>query len=552
VITKLVKNEPYKIKLGEPAHIKKPAPGNFFTSKTNTNSDCPECSSPLWGPMNRKATSFQEFTSVKKKKKTKKKTTGFVYTENGYYPRDIDFALKYLSSCREAVKHKNNRTTKSALENAKLLLATLRGKEKEKNPVSSHKVPVSTFIFKKMNKRFSHLIIDEFHEYQTSTSSRTGSAGALISSVRKVITGTGTMMNGYARSIFFNLFMLFPQKMMKAGFNVDDGEKFQVAFGVSEKIYRFKEGAKRLHTTKMKPGISPVIFHKFLQDSTVFISMKDLKTAMPELVPSPVPVPLSPALDKGRKEFEAAVKTHTYGNLVQFKSMIPALYSYLDSPTVPKEVKDEFGNVVYTTPPVDDSENLKLEKLKSILTSETAQGKRTIVYTYYTSDGINDYLHKELSKEGFKVTVLNKNSDFSLSCDGSTEKVGKISREAFINKEVKKGTEVLIVNPTLVQTGLNLIEFSSIVYYQMSYQVYTVRQADRRTWRIGQTNQVNIYYLYYADSFQAEIASLMATKVIASQAIEGEMDSKGLDAISSTRTPEEELAKKFFEHMNLT
>ena len=44
----------------------------------------------------------------------------------------------------------------------------------------------------------------------------------------------------------------------------------------------------------------------------------------------------------------------------------------------------------------------------------------------------------------------------------------------------------------------------------------------------------------------------MATKVIASQAIEGEMDSKGLDAISSTRTPEEELAKKFFEHMNLT
>jgi SNF2 family DNA or RNA helicase len=86
----------------------------------------------------------------------------------------------------------------------------------------------------------------------------------------------------------------------------------------------------------------------------------------------------------------------------------------------------------------------------------------------------------------------------------------------------------------------------------MSYQVYTVRQADRRTWRIGQTNQVNIYYLYYADSFQAEIASLMATKVIASQAIEGEMDSKGLDAISSTRTPEEELAKKFFEHMNLT
>lgn len=39
----------------------------------------------------------------------------------------------------------------------------------------------------------------------------------------------------------------------------------------------------------------------------------------------------------------------------------------------------------------------------------------------------------------------------------------------------------------------------------------------------------------------------MATKIVASQAIEGRMDAAGLEAILNERTAEEELAQKFFE-----
>ena len=85
----------------------------------------------------------------------------------------------------------------------------------------------------------------------------------------------------------------------------------------------------------------------------------------------------------------------------------------------------------------------------------------------------------------------------------------------------------------------------------MTYKVYTIRQASGRIRRIGQTKDCKIYFLYYAESFQEDIASLMATKIVASEAIEGNMDSSGLEAITNERTPEEELANKFYQHMGL-
>src|SRR5690606_33103987 len=112
-----------------------------------------------------------------------------------------------------------NRNTKARVEDLRYVQMVMDGIQKEKKQVSSYKVPISEYIFKKMNGKFSHLIIDEFHEYQANRSSRTQSVSQLISSVPKVVTGTGTMMNGYAKSIFFNIFMLFPQKMLKAGFS---------------------------------------------------------------------------------------------------------------------------------------------------------------------------------------------------------------------------------------------------------------------------------------------------------------------------------------------
>lgn len=546
VIEKNIINEKANTNYGEPKYIRVPVTYDHFRTQRYNNRKCEKCKTVLWGVNNRRAlTGFTESISGKKKENQ------FVYSTMGFIPRDEETIRIELEVAVKRYNEKRNRMTTARVRDLREVEMVLQGVNKEKNRVSPYKVPVSYFIKKKMKRKFTHLIIDEYHQFQSGTTSRSESAAEIIASVSKVITGTGTMMNGYARSRFFNDFMLFPEKMKRAGFNINDIEKYQVAFGVTESRYRLTDDGKRTSLApKSKPGISPVIFPLFLQDSTVFISMKDLENDMPDLKHEIVEIEMANELKEGRKKLEQAVRTATRGNLKLFKGLMPTLYSYLDMPTVEREVKDEDENLIYTTEALELKNDRKMDALRKIIRDEKLKDRRTIVYTHYTGDGINDYIKRKLEEDGFRVTVLNKHAEYSISCDGTESKVEKDVRENYIKEEVDKGTDVLIVNPILVQTGTNLIDFASIVYYQMSYQVYTVRQADRRTWRIGQEQDCTIYYLYYKDSFQADIASLMATKIVASESIEGNMDARGLEAITNDRTPEEELAKKFFEHMN--
>ena len=43
--------------------------------------------------------------------------------------------------------------------------------------------------------------------------------------------------------------------------------------------------------------------------------------------------------------------------------------------------------------------------------------------------------------------------------------------EDYINNMVKSGHNVLICNPSLVETGLNLLDFTTIVFYQLGYNL---------------------------------------------------------------------------------
>ena len=54
-------------------------------------------------------------------------------------------------------------------------------------------------------------------------------------------------------------------------------------------------------------------------------------------------------------------------------------------------------------------------------------------------------------------------------------------REAWVAEQVEKGLDVLICHPRLVQTGLDLIDFPTICWYETDYSVYTMRQASRRS-----------------------------------------------------------------------
>ena len=103
-------------------------------------------------------------------------------------------------------------------------------------------------------------------------------------------------------------------------------------------------------------------------------------------------------------------------------------------------------------------------------------------------------------------------------------------REAWVADKVKEGIDVLICHPRLVQTGLDLIDFPTIVWDETDYSVYVVRQASRRSWRIGQTRPVKVVFMSYRNTLQADALKLVAKKMQSSLAVEGELPEDGLAA----------------------
>ena len=113
-----------------------------------------------------------------------------------------------------------------------------------------------------------------------------------------------------------------------------------------------------------------------------------------------------------------------------------------------------------------------------------------------------------------------------------TTEVPPESREGWYERQLRAGVQAVICHPKLVQTGLDLIEFPTILFYETGYSIYVLRQASRRSWRIGQRLPVKVKFLHYAETMQESCLRLMGKKLLVSLAMEGKFSSEGLQAIN--------------------
>ena len=81
----------------------------------------------------------------------------------------------------------------------------------------------------------------------------------------------------------------------------------------------------------------------------------------------------------------------------------------------------------------------------------------------------------------------------------------------------------------VADTGLDE-DVSGIALLTSDYSVYTMRQASRRSWRIGQTQPVRVVFMSYRGTLQADALKLVARKLQSSLAVEGELTEDGLAA----------------------
>jgi hypothetical protein len=152
----------------------------------------------------------------------------------------------------------------------------------------------------------------------------------------------------------------------------------------------------------------------------------------------------------------------------------------------------------------------KEKELLGIVKEEKSQGRKVLLYLTFTGNrDTRGRIKDVLEKKGFAVGVL-------------PESIEPKKREQWIDSNAHS-FDVLITNPELVKVGLDLVQFPTVVFYQVGYSIFTLRQAARRSWRIGQKEPVKVYYLTYKDTMQETAVSLIAKKLEIALFVEGDL-----------------------------
>jgi hypothetical protein len=68
-------------------------------------------------------------------------------------------------------------------------------------------------------------------------------------------------------------------------------------------------------------------------------------------------------------------------------------------------------------------------------------------------------------------------------------------REAWYREQLRRGIDVAICHPKIVETGLDLLDFPTILFHETGFSLHTLRQSSRRSWRIGQRRPVEVEVL---------------------------------------------------------
>jgi SNF2 family DNA or RNA helicase len=387
---------------------------------------------------------------------------------------------------------------------------------------------IADYIAKHAKNKFKLLITDEVHQMAAKASDRGIAFHQLVKATRYALTLTGTFFGGKSTSIFWLLHRL--NAGVRKDFAFNDEKHWARLYGVLEmtrKVKRATEeddedgftGNRRYQNqAKEKPGISPAIVNRLL-DTTVFLSLKDLGLALPHYAEEVVTLAMTDEQgdqyrSMARKLYDLAIKNRRYlSTWLQWTLGRPN--SAFRDEVVEIDELDRNGEFVRKKElmellaVVSDESMPKESWLVDFCRSERQQGRKVLVYLRQTGTrDIQDRILKVLRDGGVRAEVL-------------TSGVNPRKREEWIAKRVV-GLDALVVNPRLVETGLDLIAFSSVVFAEIEYSLYTLWQAVRRVWRLGQTKPVKAIFSVYSEAMEARALALMGQKMKAAQLLYGD------------------------------
>ncbi len=401
---------------------------------------------------------------------------------------------------------------------------------------------IADYIAKHAQGKFKLLIADESHQFKSKSSDRGVAFHQLVTAAKWTLTLTGTFFGGKSTSIFWLLHRL--NHGVRRDFAFHDEKRWARLYGVLETTRRRRRdddadedgvytGNRRYRNqAKEQPGVSPAIVSRLL-DTTIFLSLKDLNLALPAYKEEVVALDMLDdqgqqyhSMDSSLKQL--AVQSSRYLSTWLQWSLARPNSAFRDEVVLVDEVDGEDGKSIRKVPlmelpAINPNGHKWLPKenwLADFCKLEKQQGRKVLIYVRQTGTrDIQDRVQMPLQANGLRVSILGNNID-------------PRKREEWIAKRVNT-IDALICNPRLVETGLDLVQFSSVVFFEIEYSLYTLWQSVRRVWRLGQTQPVKAIFSVYSSAMEATALALMGRKMKAAQLVYG-------DEVGGAIVPEEE------------
>ncbi|HPC91825.1 MAG TPA: DUF6094 domain-containing protein [Myxococcota bacterium] len=398
--------------------------------------------------------------------------------------------------------------------------------------------PVADYVRKKYNGFFKAFIADECHKYKGKGTDQGRAFHHLYSASGCTINATGTLFGGKASDIFFMLYRT--SKGVRDDFDYNGETEWSGMYGKTKRILRKGEDddvgtmsgrvrAKEL--VRELPGVSPALFSRILS-TTAFIKLSDLGFAMPAYSEQIVRLDMDDDQAAQYEEMDTAllerIREYRKKRDSTYSKMALSLCSVWQQVALGRPncghreekvtwsfngVREDFckddGQPLVLEPLYDDNRLTPKEQwLVDYCKHQARRGRKSIVYVRQTGErDIQPRLVAIMQNAGVRAVTL--------------PNIESKKREAWIDKNIKD-YDVMFTNPQRVETGLDLIQFSEAIFYEIEYSLLILWQAMCRVWRLGQTQPVKVTFCVYKNTMEERALAYMGEKMKAAMTLYGD------------------------------
>jgi hypothetical protein len=273
-------------------------------------------------------------------------------------------------------------------------------------------------------------------------------------------------------------------------------------------------------------------------DHAIFFSLGDLGKALPQYEEIALPVEMDAdtyeQYDRTRQQLKDYLIARRWEGDTTFRgAYLQWAMGWVNAAHRPHEVihnlkhpitGEKLPHVVTSIPSYgEDRIFAKEQALIDLVRSELEQNRPCVIYIRQTSTRDIQPRIETLIRQHVPLarTFILKNT------------VEAERREAVIEAEVAKGTNVVISNPELVKTGLDLVFAPTLIFYEITFNLGTMMQAAGRSYRLNQTHtHCKTYYLFAEGTMEQTAVQLMSRKQRAAKLLTGDIGLTGLDALT--------------------